>query len=57
MRISFFLIFSFLFIGNKKKSGKLKHDKYQSVSRIGHTLHKLEPEFKQVAFSDKVKVK
>jgi hypothetical protein len=27
------------------------------VGRIGHGLHLLKPEFKKVAFSDKIKVK
>jgi hypothetical protein len=40
-----------------KKIGKLNRDKHRSVSRIGHGLHLLQPEFKKVAFSDKIKVK
>ncbi len=51
------LIYSFLFIENKKKIGKLNRNKHLSVSRIGHGLHILQPEFKKVAFSDKIKVK
>jgi len=34
---------------------KLNRDKHVSVNKIGHALHVLEPEFKKVSFSDKIK--
>ncbi|CAF0770477.1 unnamed protein product [Adineta steineri] len=34
---------------------KLNRDKYHSVNKIGHALHTLEPQFKKVSFSDKIK--
>jgi ectoine hydroxylase-related dioxygenase (phytanoyl-CoA dioxygenase family) len=37
------------------ETGKFNQDKRYSVRRIGHNLHTLEPEFKRVAYSDKVK--
>lgn len=36
--------------------GKLNRDKNHSVNKIGHGLHILEPEFKRITFSDKIKV-
>ena len=36
---------------------KLNRDKHQSVNKIGHALHTLEPQFKKVSFSDKIKVR
>ena len=35
----------------------MNRDKQHSVNKIGHALHTLEPQFKKVSFSDKVKVK
>jgi hypothetical protein len=37
--------------------GKLNRDKQHSVNKIGHALHTLEPQFKRISFSDKIKVK
>jgi len=37
------------------QTGKLNRDKHLSVGKIGHGLHILEPEFKAVTFSDKIK--
>lgn len=36
--------------------GKLNREKQLSVNKIGHALHTLEPQFKKVSFSDKIKV-
>lgn len=38
------------------KIGKLNREKHLCVSSIGHTLHKSEPEFEKLTFSDKIKV-
>jgi len=38
-----------------EKSGQLKLDKHASLNKIGHALHYLEPNFKKVTFSDKMK--
>ncbi|CAF1207462.1 unnamed protein product [Rotaria magnacalcarata] len=37
------------------QTGKLNREKHLSVSMIGHYLHMLEPNFKTIAFSDKIK--
>ncbi|UJR28447.1 hypothetical protein I4U23_009687 [Adineta vaga] len=34
---------------------KLNRDKHYSVNKIGHALHTLEPQFKRVSFSEKIK--
>ncbi|CAF3684280.1 unnamed protein product [Rotaria socialis] len=34
---------------------KMNRDKHHGVNKIGHALHTLEPQFKKVSFSDKVK--
>lgn len=34
---------------------QLNRDKQHSVNKIGHALHTLEPEFKRISFSDKIK--
>lgn len=34
---------------------KLNRDKHQSINKIGHALHILEPSFKHISFSDKIK--
>ena len=36
--------------------GKLNREKQLSVNKIGHALHTLEPQFRKVSFSDKIKV-
>ncbi|CAF3968646.1 unnamed protein product, partial [Rotaria sp. Silwood1] len=37
-------------------TGKLNRDKHLSVGRIGLALHKFDPQFKTVTFSNKIKV-
>ncbi|CAF0837011.1 unnamed protein product [Adineta ricciae] len=50
-RISFFLEENAV----DRKTNKLNSDKHHSLNKIGHALHVLEPQFKKVSFSDKIK--
>ncbi|CAF0926822.1 unnamed protein product [Adineta ricciae] len=50
-RISFFLEENAV----DPETNKLNRDKHHSVNKIGHALHVLEPQFKKVSFSDKIK--
>jgi len=38
-----------------RQTGKLNRDKHLSVNKVAHALHRLEPQFKAVTFSDKTK--